>query len=131
MARNPASKRPGPAAPLLRGPPALWAMTACTPVLAFCRGATGESCQVLSQSQWLPGGLDVDPDESKGPDGSVPMVSLSSTLVIWGIHCSSSLVSVLSRDAVGSGLLSLKAPTGAGKMPGTQDRATGHAGMKG
>lgn len=54
MARNPASKRPGPAAPLLRGPPALWAMTACTPVLTFCGGDWGISPGPLpvSEAAW-------------------------------------------------------------------------------
>lgn len=34
------------------------------------------------------------------------------------------------QGTVGSGLLFSKAPTGTKKMPGTQDRATGHTGMK-
>lgn len=58
-----------PAAPFFRGPPAHWAMTACTPCAWHFAGETSESSQVLSRSQRLHGKLDVDPDEPEGIGG--------------------------------------------------------------
>lgn len=45
--------------------------------------------------------------------------------VVSGIRCSSHFVTVLSRDAVCSGLLISRIPSGTNKTPGTKTRPQG------